>query len=71
MRDKEPKERIQKGYTSSYRVYGARKIRHERQGHAVTRCTVERLMRELDIQGAVAIFPPVSSCYGKTSETIG
>ncbi|MER5200760.1 IS3 family transposase [Streptomyces sp. NPDC002884] len=37
------------------RVYGARKIwRHlNRQGVAVARCTVERLMRELGITGAV------------------
>ncbi|MCH0573541.1 IS3 family transposase, partial [Streptomyces sp. MUM 136J] len=42
-------------YTSNYRVYGARKIWRElnRQGHAVARCTVERRMRELGIQGAV------------------
>ncbi|MFJ3941846.1 IS3 family transposase [Streptomyces parvus] len=55
VRDEELKERIQDVYTSNYRVYGARKIWHElnRQGHAVARCTVERLMRELGIQGAV------------------
>ncbi|MFD6326089.1 IS3 family transposase [Streptomyces sp. NPDC058442] len=55
MRDAELKERIQNVYTSNYRVYGARKIWRElnRQGHAVARCTVERLMRELGIQGAV------------------
>ena len=55
MRDTELKERIQKVYTSNYRVYGARKIWRElnRQGHEVARCTVERLMRELGIQGAV------------------
>ncbi|MFJ5153941.1 IS3 family transposase, partial [Streptomyces sp. NPDC088353] len=55
VRDEEFKERIQDVYTSNYRVYGARKIWRElnRQGHAVARCTVERLMRELGIQGAV------------------
>ncbi len=55
MRDEVLKERIQEVYTSNYRVYGARKIWRElnRQGHAVARCTVERLMRELGIQGAV------------------
>ncbi len=55
MRDEELKERIQGVYTSNYRVYGARKIWRElnRQGHAVARCTVERLMRELGITGAV------------------
>ncbi|WP_393101724.1 IS3 family transposase [Streptomyces sp. LN325] len=55
VRDAELKERIQDVYTSNYRVYGARKIWRElnRQGHEVARCTVERLMRELGIQGAV------------------
>lgn len=55
MRDAELKERIQDVYTSNYRVYGARKIWRElnRQGHTAARCTVERLMRELGIQGAV------------------
>ncbi len=55
MRDKELKEKIHEVYTSNYRVYGARKIWRElnRRGHAVARCTVERLMRELGIQGAV------------------
>lgn len=49
------KEKIQNVYTSNYRVYAARKIRRElnREGHAVARCTVERLMREMGIQGAV------------------
>ncbi len=55
MRDAKLKARIQEVYTSNYRVYGARKIWRElnRQGHEVARCTVERLMRELGIQGAV------------------
>ncbi|MDC2947898.1 IS3 family transposase, partial [Streptomyces heilongjiangensis] len=55
MRDEEPKEKIHEVYTSNHRVYGARKIWRElkRQGHEVARCTVERLMRELGIQGAV------------------
>ncbi|MFF2852945.1 IS3 family transposase [Streptomyces sp. NPDC058001] len=55
VRDEELKARIQEVYTSNYRVYGARKIWRElnRQEHAVARCTVERLMRELGIAGAV------------------
>ncbi|MEY9949836.1 transposase InsO family protein [Kitasatospora sp. GAS1066B] len=53
--DEELKELIQKVYHANYRVYGARKIWRElgRQGHAVARCTVERLMRELGITSAV------------------
>lgn len=55
VRDTELKELIRQVHTDNYRVYGARKIWRElnRQGHAVARCTVERLMRELGIAGAV------------------
>ncbi|MFJ3931572.1 IS3 family transposase [Streptomyces sp. NPDC090029] len=55
VRDTELKALIHEAFTTNYRVYGARKIWRElnRQGHAVARCTVERLMRELGIQGAV------------------
>jgi transposase InsO family protein len=55
VRDAELEERIQQACTSDYRVYGTRKIWRElnRQGHVVARCTVERLMRELGIAGAV------------------
>ncbi|MGW2183274.1 IS3 family transposase [Streptomyces sp. NPDC001732] len=55
MRDAELKELISQVHTANYRVYGARKIWRElnRQGHTAARCTIERLMRELGIQGAV------------------
>ncbi|MFF8196712.1 IS3 family transposase [Streptomyces bobili] len=55
VRDAELKTLITDAYEANYRVYGARKIwRHlNRQGVAVARCTVERLMRELGITGAV------------------
>jgi putative transposase len=40
-------------YTENYGVYGARKIHAQlaRQGHAVARCTVERLMRTAGLRG--------------------
>ncbi|MEU7468871.1 IS3 family transposase [Streptomyces sp. NPDC044984] len=55
VRDAELKEHISEVFEANYRVYGARKIWRElnRQGQAVARCTVERLMRELGITGAV------------------
>ncbi|MFE7046729.1 IS3 family transposase, partial [Streptomyces atratus] len=55
VRDAVLKELISQVHTANYRVYGARKIWRElnRQGHTVARCTVERLMRELGIAGAV------------------
>ncbi|MEW1913783.1 IS3 family transposase [Kitasatospora sp. NPDC085895] len=55
LRDMELRELIGKAYEDNFRVYGARKIWRElnRLGHAVARCTVERLMRDLGITGAV------------------
>ncbi|MFI6448532.1 IS3 family transposase [Kitasatospora sp. NPDC050543] len=55
VRDEELKDLIKEVHDANYRVYGARKIWRElgRQGHQVARCTVERLMRELGITGAV------------------
>ncbi|MFC8717080.1 IS3 family transposase [Kitasatospora sp. NPDC057198] len=55
VRDAELKNLITTTYEDSFRVYGARKIWRElnRRGHTVARCTIERLMRELGITGAV------------------
>ncbi|WP_392959821.1 IS3 family transposase [Streptomyces sp. LN245] len=55
VRDAELKTLITQAYEANYRVYGARKIwRHlNRQNVLVARCTVERLMRDLGITGAV------------------
>ncbi|MER7001421.1 IS3 family transposase [Streptomyces sp. NPDC000410] len=55
LRDEELKPLIHEVFTTNYRVYGARKIWRElnRQGHVAARCTIERLMRELGIAGAV------------------
>ena len=42
-------------YDGNFRCYGARKIwlKLRQDGHDVARCTVERLMRELGLRGAV------------------
>ncbi len=55
VRDTELKELISGVFEANYCVYGARKTWRElnRQGHTVARCTIERLMRELGITGAV------------------
>jgi putative transposase len=62
LRDEEIKELIVKAYDENYQCYGARKMwLHLRQaGHAVARCTVERLMHQLGLQGA---------CRGKIKRT--
>lgn len=55
VRDAELKEHIGRIHAANYRVYGARKVwlALNRKGVAVARCTVERLMAELGLTGAV------------------
>lgn len=45
---------IRRVWQANMQVYGARKIWHQlqREGVTVARCTVERLMRQLGLQGA-------------------
>ena len=44
---------IRRVWEENFQVYGARKVwrQLQREGHAVARCTVERLMKQLEIQG--------------------
>jgi transposase InsO family protein len=55
LRDQALSERIEQLWTANFRVYGARKMWKAllRDGRPVARCTVERLMRKLGLQGAV------------------
>jgi len=54
-RDVEISQEIQRVWDENFQVYGARKIWRQlcREGVAVARCSVERLMRSLGLQGAV------------------
>jgi len=54
VRDERLKEAIARVHAENYGVYGARKVwlALNREGVAVARCTVERLMRELGLHGA-------------------
>jgi putative transposase len=54
-RDTELKAEIGRVHAEHFGVYGARKVWRQlhREGIAVARCTVERLMRELGLHGAV------------------
>nr|WP_127938280.1 IS3 family transposase [Nonomuraea polychroma] len=54
LRDAELDEHITRIHADNYGVYGARKIWHQlqREGRRVARCTVERRMRALGLQGA-------------------
>jgi putative transposase len=46
---------IRRVWEENFEVYGARKVWHQlkRESHQVARCTVERLMRQMGLQGAV------------------
>jgi transposase InsO family protein len=53
-RDGDLEVEIERVFDDNYRVYGARKVWRQlnREGHAVARCTVERLMAVMGIEGA-------------------
>jgi transposase InsO family protein len=54
-RDIELKSEIRRVWQENFRVYGARKVWRQlhREAIAAARCTVERLMREMGLRGAV------------------
>ncbi len=55
LRDEELKTEVLRVWKANFRVYGADKlwVQLNREGIRVARCTVERLMRDLGIKGAV------------------
>jgi len=55
IRDEKVSEEIRRVFDANFQVYGARKVWHQllREGIQVARCTVERLMREMGLQGVV------------------
>ena len=54
-RDLELRPQIARVFAENFAVYGARKVwrQMKREGFAVARCTVERLMGEMGLQGAI------------------
>jgi transposase InsO family protein len=54
-RDRALGQEIRRVYEENFRVYGARKVWRQlgREGQVVARCTVERLMHRLGLQGVV------------------
>ena len=56
-------ENIKAAFDDSGERYGARKIWHQlrREGHDIARCTVERLMKVMGIQGVVRGRKPITT----------
>ena len=54
-RDAALKDEIRRVWKDNFQVYGVRKVWRQlnREGFLVARCTVERLMREMGLEGAV------------------
>jgi putative transposase len=68
MRDTRLKGEITRVFNDNFGVYGAPKVwaQLNREGISVARCTVERLMRQLGIQGAVRGKPKRTTIAGNT-----
>jgi transposase InsO family protein len=49
------RDEIQRVWDENFQVYGARKVWLQliREAHRVARCTIERLMRQMELQGAI------------------
>lgn len=62
-RDKEDSREIKRVFEASGNRYGARKVWHSlhREGHDIARCTVERLMKAMGLQGVVRGKPPITT----------
>ncbi len=70
VRDEALKVRLRHVHAEQFGVYGARKLWRQlhREGIPVARCTVERLMRELSLAGAVRGRVPRTTVSDETSE---
>jgi len=68
-RDLALKPEIERVFAENFEVYGARKVWRQlnREGVAVARCTVERLMADLGIQGVIRGKPIKTTISDKTA----
>jgi putative transposase len=68
-RDAALKVEIERVFDENFRVYGVRKIWRQlgREGIAVARCTVARLMRAMGLQGAVRGKPARTTVSDKAA----
>lgn len=69
LRDQALKPEIQRVFNENFRVYGARKVwlQMNREGCAVARCTVERLMKSIGLQGVIRGKPVKTTISDKAA----
>jgi len=60
---------VRRVFDENFKVYGARKVWRQlmREGHDVARCTVERLMKRMGLQGAIRGKPAKTTVSDKTA----
>jgi len=68
-RDAVMKQEIQRVFDENFQVYGARKVWRQlkREGHDVARCTVERLMQNIGLEGVVRGKPVCTTVSDKAA----
>jgi len=69
VRDLALKPEIQRVYDDNFRVYGARKVwlQMKREGIEVARCTIERLMKKMGLQGVIRGKPVKTTASDKSA----
>jgi putative transposase len=68
-RDVSLKVEIQRVFTENFEVYGVRKVWRQlrREGFDIARCTVERLMRNMDLRGVIRGKPVKTTVSDKAA----
>ncbi|WP_184095485.1 IS3 family transposase [Sphingopyxis panaciterrulae] len=68
-RDQDLKPEVVRVFAENFGVYGVRKVWRQmnREGFAVARCTIERLMRDLGLQGVIRGKPVRTTISDKTA----
>ncbi len=68
-RDQDLKPEVMRVFAENFGVYGVRKVWRQmnREGFAVARCTIERLMRDLGLQGVIRGKPVRTTISNKAA----
>ncbi|MDT0577185.1 MAG: IS3 family transposase [Caenibius sp.] len=68
-RDEAMKPEVRRVFDANFKVYGVRKVwrQMQREGFDIARCTVERLMRDLGLQGVIRGKPVKTTVSDKTA----